>query len=431
MPSCCPLSAPYTLHPNSYTLSFMLPVAFVSVSSALGGSEWVLHDLVTRARRHDIEPTVVLPKEGPLGEALQAAGVPVCVAVAPPEFLALSQRAAFTGGGLVQFGPGLWRWSRAIAGALDMIARQPEGKPAILYSNGFKAHLACALVRGCAHVWHLHEFPPARIGFVWRLLGGALPDAAIANSAAVAGAWHYGPLAAPSVVLNGVDTERFKPGPKTFWIHDLLELPHEARLIGMPAVFARWKGHLQVVDAFERIASEVPDAHLVLVGGPIYDTVAEAGYAQELSRRVRRSSQGGGSGNGTPTPLSDRIHFVKFQTEPWTLYREFDLVVHFSTRPEPFGRVVLEAMACGIPVIAAAAGGPAEILEDGLTGWLTAPNDVPRLGERMVAALRADTGAMRAAARSRAERLFTADRFAADVAAVVLRAARAPKPATA
>jgi glycosyltransferase involved in cell wall biosynthesis len=400
----------------------MLPIACVSVSSALGGSEWVLYDFVTRARRHGIEPTVVLPKEGPLGEALQEAGVAVCIAAAPPEFLALSQRAAFTATGAVRFGPGVWRWSRAIAGALDMIGRQPAGRPAVVYSNGFKAHLACALVRGCAHLWHLHEFPPEKIGLAWRLLGGALPDASIANSGAVARAWHFGPFAEPTVVLNGVDTERFSPGPRTFWIHDLLGLAHEARLIGMPAVFARWKGHLLVVEAFERIASEVPDAHLVLVGGPIYDTVAEAGYAQELSRRVRRSSQGG----GTPAPLSDRIHFVKFQPEPWRMYREFELVVHFSTRPEPFGRIVLEAMACGIPTIAAAAGGPAEILEDGVTGWLTAPGDVGRLGERMVAALGADTGPMRAAARARAVARFTAERFAAEAAAVVLRAARGP-----
>jgi len=402
----------------------MLSVACVSVSSALGGSEWVLHDFATRARRHGIEPTVILPKEGPLGEALREAGLAVCIAAAPPEFLALSQRAAFTAGGMARFGPGLWRWSRAIAGALEMIAREPAGKPAVLYSNGFKAHLACALLRGYGHVWHLHEFPPEKIGLAWRVLGGALPDASIANSAAVARAWQFGPFVAPAVVLNGVDTERFKPGPRTFWIHDLLGLPHEARLIGMPAVFARWKGHLLVVEAFERIASEVPDAHLVLVGGPIYDTVAERGYAEELSRRVRRSSQGG----GTPKPLSDRIHFVKFQTEPWKMYREFDLIVHFSTRPEPFGRVVLEAMACGIPAIAAAAGGPAEILEDGVTGWLTAPGDVRQLGERMVAALGADTGPMRAAARARAESLFTADRFAEEAAAVVLRAAPPPTP---
>jgi glycosyltransferase involved in cell wall biosynthesis len=395
-----------------------LTVACVSVSADLGGSEWVLHDFATRAPRHGIEPVVILPKDGPLGDALRGAGVAVRVATAPPEFLELSQRAGLSTGGLTRFGLGLWRWSRAIAAELN---RTQGPRPAILYSNGFKAHLACALLRDYAHVWHLHEFPPERTGLAWRVLGGAVPDATIANSAAVARAWRLSPFPAPAIVLNGVDTERFRPAPRTYWIHDLLGLPHDARLIGMPAVFARWKGHLLVVEAFERAASELPDAHLVLVGGPIYDTVAERGYAEELSRRVRRSSL---SGTQTPAPLSDRIHFVKFQQEPWKLYPEFDLVVHFSTRPEPFGRVVLEAMACGTPTVAAGAGGPAEILEDGVTGWLTTPKDVPLLSEQIIAALASDSEPIRVAARQRAETQFTAERFAAEAAAVLRRVAR-------
>lgn len=397
----------------------LLRVACISVSSALGGSEWVLHDFATRAGRHGIEPTVLLPKDGPLGDALREAGITVRVAGAPPEFLELSQRTALTVGGLANFAAGLWRWSRAIEAELRTL------KPSVLYSNGFKAHLACTPLRGPAKVWHLHEFPPEKIGLPWRVLSGALPDATIANSAAVARAWRFGRFPAPWIVLNGVDIERFKPGPRSFWVHDLLGLPHEAKLIGMPAVFARWKGHLLVVEAFERAASKMDDAHLVLVGGPIYDTVAERGYAEELSRRVRRSSH---AGTAAPQPLSDRIHFVKFQQDPWRLYSEFDLVVHFSTRPEPFGRVVLEATACGIPTIAAGAGGPAEILENGVTGWLTTPGDVVELSERMIAALATDTGTIRTAARTRAVARFSADRFAEEVAAVLRRAAAAPPP---
>ena len=403
----------------------LLPIACISVASALGGSEWVLHDFATRAQHHGIDPVVFLPKEGPLGEALRDAGVAVRIAAAEPEFLELSQRAAVTPGGLARFARGARRWSRAIAADLD---RAPPGaRPALLYSNGFKAHLACALLRRYRHVWHLHEFPPEPLGPAWRLLAGALPDATIANSVAVARAWRLGGFRAPSVVLNGVDLARFQPAARTWWIHDLLELSHDVRLIGMPAVFARWKGHLLVVEAFERAAAPLENVHLVLVGGPIYDTVAERGYAEELSRRVRRSSHAGGS---APKPLSNRIHFVKFQTEPWKLYGELDLVVHFSTRPEPFGRVVLEAMACGVPVIAAGAGGPAEILEDGVTGWLTKPADVLELSERLVAAMSADPAPIRAAARSRALARFSADRFAEEVASVLRHAAPdTPPPA--
>ena len=416
----------HPLHPSPDTLHpVFLPVACVSVSAALGGSEWVLRDFATRARRHGVEPLVVLPKEGPLGELLREDGVSLVVAPAPDDFLELSQRDMRRSPEvIVRFGRGLWHWSRAIGAALDRVAVLPPGRPRVLYSNGFKAHLACALLTGYERVWHLHEFPPEKIGLIWRTVAASVPEASIAVSQSVAAAWHA-PFLHPDVVLNGVDLERFRPAAPTRWIHDMLGLPHEARLIGMPAVFARWKGHLQVVEAFERIAARVPDAHLVLVGGPIYDTVAEAGYAQELARRVRRSSIGGTPQAGS---LSERIHFVRFRNDPWRLYPEFELVVHFSTRPEPFGRVILEAMACAAPVVAANAGGPAEMVQDGVTGWLTPPGDIGALGERMVAALGTDTSALRAAARRSVEERFDAERFTAEVAAVLQRVGR-PKPA--
>ncbi|MFI5279447.1 MAG: glycosyltransferase family 4 protein [Gemmatimonadales bacterium] len=397
-----------------------LPVACVSVSAALGGSERVLLDFVSRAPAQGVLPVAILPKTGPLVDALKECGAQVRIAPAPADFLELSQRATLSATGLAQFAWGLARWSREIAQALEH-AEAGAPRRAILYSNGFKAHLACALVRGRRHVWHLHEFPPDNLGPLWRLLAGALPDATIANSQSVADAWRMTRFPPPAVVLNGVDTRRFAPAPKTGWIHELLDLPKEARLIGMPAVFARWKGHLLVIEAFERAAAEIPDAHLVLVGGPIYDTAAERGYAEELVRRVGRASLGGAS---QAKSLAGRIHFLKFQNEPWRLYPEFDLVVHFSTRAEPFGRVVVEAMACGVPVVAAHAGGPAEILQNGETGWLIMPGDVTALERRMVDALRADTSAVGAAARRAAEQRFSAERFAREVADVLKRVAQ-------
>ena len=394
-----------------------LPVACVSVSAALGGSEWVLLDFATRAASLGIAPTVVLPKPGPFGEALHAAGVHGAIAAADDDLLEATQRAMLSPEGLFRFGRGIARWSRAIGKVLAPL-KAPDGRPPILYSNGFKAHLACALLRGHPHVWHLHEFPPDRLDLIWRALSAALPDARIANSDAVATAWELVGLGRPVVVSNGVDLERFKPASKSYWIHDQLALSHDTRLIGMPAVFARWKGHLKVVEAFERAAHRWEDVHLVLVGGPIYDTTAEKGYAEELVRRVRRSSA---SGLESPQPLSDRIHFLKFHPEPWRLYPEFDLVVHFSLRPEPFGRVIAEAMASGVPVIAADAGGPREIVDEGVTGWRVPSGDVLALSERMISALEADTSRMRAAARRAAEERFSADRFAREVAEVLRR----------
>jgi glycosyltransferase involved in cell wall biosynthesis len=401
-----------------------LSVACVSVSAALGGSEWSLLDFLRRAAGQEVDAALLVPKEGALVEAARTAGVRVAVAEASPTFLDMSQRATLDLDvmALTNFSRGLFGWARAIRReSLALFGHAP----AVLYTNGFKAHLAATLVRGPRRVWHVREFPPEHLGFAWRTLAGVLPTSCIANSRAVAEAWRPFVGRAPSVVYNGVDLERFRPTSRTYWLHDHLGLTHDVPLVGMPAIFAKWKGHLQVVEAFERAATR-SEAQLVLVGGAIYDTRAERGFAEELVGRVRRSSQPGTA----PRPLSDRIHFVKHQSEPWRLYPEFDVVVHFSTRPEPFGRVVAESLACGVPPIAARAGGPTEIVDEGVTGWLVPPGDVGALSDAIVHALEVAAGAegarMRAACRQAAEQRFSADRYAQEVAHALRAAAGVP-----
>ena len=241
----------------------------------------------------------------------------------------------------------------------------------------------------------------------------------IANSEATANAWR-GRAPGTTVIPNGVDLDRFHPRPRAYWIHDRLGLPHTDRLIGMPAVFARWKGQLDVIEAFSSIGAQFSDVHLVFVGGSIYDTVAEREYAAELEAAVR-----GANGN---------IHLLPFQPKIEPTYPEFDLVLHYSLRPEPFGRVILEALASGVPVIAAREGGPVEILgtrEGGSertdlgkrdVGWLAPPRDPAALAGVLREALelpqdRLDT--IGQAGRRRAEDLFSARQFARAVATVI------------
>jgi glycosyltransferase involved in cell wall biosynthesis len=286
----------------------------------------------------------------------------------------------------------------------------------LVYTISFKPHLAAALGWIRPTVWHLHEFPPTTTGWLWRLLARRLPTAMIANSAAVADAW--GPLAALApgqltTIHNGVDLDRFTPRPPTKWIHDELGIGRERRLIGMPAVLAEWKGHLQVAEAFRRIQSDVPDAELVFVGGTIYDTVAEQTYGAQLQRVVA---------------ASERIHVLSFQEAVERVYPEFDVTIHYSQRPEPFGRVILESMACGVPVIAAGEGGPKEILgAGGAGGWLVEPRSASSLATVLRAALDQTAEARQAiggAGRQRASELFSSGRFARETASVLRTAAR-------
>jgi glycosyltransferase involved in cell wall biosynthesis len=391
-------------------------VTALAVSAQLGGTERVLLDFAARAFEWDIALRVLTPRSGPLIGILNELGIPAQVVEAPRALLRGSQRP-----GALATLPGallaLRGWSRQLAAHPFM--RDAE----VVYSVSFKTHAATVTGGPAARrtggpaalVWHLHEFPPTGTGAIWRPLARRVPDRVIVNSRAVADAW-FGPpdrRSAVSIIPNGVDLDRFHPRPRTWWIHDQLGIPREDRLIGMPAVFTRWKGQLEAVDAFARVANQFPEAHLLLVGGNIHDTAAEERYQRELIQAVaRRRAEG-----------LDRVHLFPFQPKIELVYPELDAALQYSIRPEAFGRVVLEAMACGVPVMAAAEGGAREILTEG--GWLIAPRDPATLAAAMVSALQLSPDAREQIGlqgRARAEDHYSARRFAKEVADVIRKA---------
>jgi glycosyltransferase involved in cell wall biosynthesis len=121
------------------------------------------------------------------------------------------------------------------------------------------------------------------------------------------------------------------------------------------------------------------------------------------------------------------VHLFPFQAKIEKVFPEFDLTLHYSLRPEPFGRVIVEAMACGIPVVAANEGGPREILGPGSgtrreAGWLAEPRTPRALAEVLRTALSLPMNEMLAigeAGRRRAEDHYSWRQFAVDVASVL------------
>jgi glycosyltransferase involved in cell wall biosynthesis len=343
------------------------------------------------------------------------------------------------------------RWSRQLA------QHRYVADADVVYTVAYRAHVAARLAGLGPVVWHVHSFPPDATRRIWRAAARHRPARLIANSSGVADAWRPGLAHADDrlrVVHNGVNLDRFLPRERTGWIHDRLGLPRSHRLIGMPSLLARWKGHLETLNAFERVTAEFPDVHFVIVGGTMYDTDEEAEHGDELKRvtgefRVVTSgtvqADGGAAGkadepaaarsDASPGAEAEsaahaRVHMLPFQREIELAYPEFDLTVHYSLRPEPFGRVVLESIACGVPVIAAGEGGPVEILGPGndprrCGGWLVEPRHTEALANTMRQALRLAPDELRAigaAGRIRAEDHFSSRAFAARIAAVLKEA---------
>jgi N-acetyl-alpha-D-glucosaminyl L-malate synthase BshA len=164
-----------------------------------------------------------------------------------------------------------------------------------------------------------------------------------------------------------------------------------------------------VVRTFARLAAEVP-SRLVLVGdGP------ERWQAQELARSLG---------------VEDRVFFLGIQERMETLLPLADLFL-LPSEHESFGLVALEAMACGVPVIATSRGGTNELVEDGVSGFLVDPDD----GEAMVATARRvlDDGALALrvgeAARRRAVECFSESAVVDRYEALYRELLRSPVPA--
>jgi glycosyltransferase involved in cell wall biosynthesis len=108
------------------------------------------------------------------------------------------------------------------------------------------------------------------------------------------------------------------------------------------------------------------------VGAPLF---GEQDYEQELKRMVKQLS------------LQKRVRFLGFRSDVPELMKAVDIVVHVPIAPEPFGRIIVEAMLAQRPVIASRAGGVVEIVEDNVSGLLIEPGDAQALANSVTALL--------------------------------------------
>jgi glycosyltransferase involved in cell wall biosynthesis len=153
-------------------------------------------------------------------------------------------------------------------------------------------------------------------------------------------------------VLNGIRTELFAPGKATPLDLDALSGLGPAAggtvRVGLVATYASWKGHNVFLETAHQVRSS--GARFYIVGGPVYSTHGSQVTERELRDTINRLG------------LTDRCGLVPFQADVARVYAALDIAIHVSTRPEPFGRTVAEAMASGCVTVAFGAGGVLEQL---------------------------------------------------------------------
>ncbi|WP_137160387.1 glycosyltransferase family 4 protein [Blastococcus sp. CCUG 61487] len=239
-----------------------------------------------------------------------------------------------------------------------------EVRPDVVHTVGE----SMSVIGGLAAAWakvpavmHLHDAPlRSRTSTGIQGLIRITPKACVVvpstyMSKAYAKVWR----ASSAVVPNGID---FDDLPATEDIRSHLGWPADTPVIGMFGRLDAWKGHDVLLRAIPSVLASIPEAKVVIVGGEFYQQVGSTGAALRETIRARR--------------LEHVVRVLGHRDDAVALMGGCDVVVHCSTRPEPFGVTVLEALAMGVPVVATGPGGPDDF--------------VPRAGGQLVQANRDD-----------------------------------------
>jgi glycosyltransferase involved in cell wall biosynthesis len=358
--------------------------------------------------------TIVTPGPGPLADRSRTLRFHVAELPFPPALAVLGESGGSEPGGALRGRLRFAGQALAAAASLPRYLRRLRtvlltSRATIVHTNGLKAHLAAALIKpgGVRLVWHLHDYVRSR-RLSMRLLRwlSRRADAIVANSESVRSdaTAALGPAAPIVRIYNAVDADTFSPEGPGLPLAELSGLPSDAGLIriGLVATFARWKGHDVFLDAIERIAARF-SVRAYIVGGALYETAGSQWSRGELEAKVHER------GLAAVVGLTGQTDDVP------SALRSLDIVVHASTSPEPFGMVIAEGMAAQRAVVAARAGGAAELFEDGVTAMGYPPGDANALAGRLAQLVedRDRRNALAASARGAALERFSPVRMAA------------------
>lgn len=352
-------------------------ILYVEKPPSIGGSVISLYELVRGLDTSLYEPVLLFHGAHPYRERFRALGVKVITLseqapTATPSVGSQRDIAA----SLSRYGHWLAAAYRAAKQAY-LVARRDwplahrvacivrdEAIDLVHHNNnlpGNRATVMAARLAGVPQVCHvraLHQF-----SFVERYLTHLI-NAFIYISKAVEQFCHNLGIPADKgqVVYNPINVEAFGQADGVAELRAEFGLTDQDRLISNVGRLDWWKGQDYFLQAMAEVIQSQPNTKALIVGAADSSPSNEAYYhsLQQLLSELE---------------LSDHVIFTGFRADIPSIMAASDIVVHSSSEPEPFGRVVVEAMMASRPVIATAAGGVLDIVEDQVTGLLVPPKN--------------------------------------------------------
>ncbi|MHC5064269.1 MAG: glycosyltransferase family 4 protein [Planctomycetota bacterium] len=376
-----------------------MKLCFVSHSAAFDGAERSLLDLIDGLRQRDVQSLCLLPNAGLLADKLAERGIETRI-IGYKNWVGRSRGFRKRMRRCFHNSLALWPLVRAIRrSGCDLV-----------YTNTFATPVGAlaAKIARKPHVWHLREFGDEDHGLYFdfgidftRRKVGRWSAACIANSHAVAAAYapHLGSLS-PDVVYNAVEVPPVD-------MEDLVETPWRQpgalRCMMLGRVHPR-KGQQDAIRALAELnAADLP-TELLLMGS------SSGGHSEEIKRMVG------------DLELGESVHLMPYSERPLPIMNTADVVLVCS-RKEAFGRVAVEAMKLGKPVIGTRSGGTPEVVQEGQSGFLYEPGEIGELAA-CIAKLHGSPesrAAMGAEGLRLAREKFTGERYVSGIEAVLRR----------
>lgn len=383
-----------------------MKILFYNHTGQVSGAERMLLLILKRIDRDGFDPIVVCPAQGPLSGMVGKLGVPV------ETIPSLEARFTWRLDHLVGYG-------RSFLGTIRQLRRKVKTiNPRLLHANSIRAGLvatAATFGLGTRVVWHLHDMLPRHpLSSLIRLVALVSPRTRmIAVSQAVAINFYGGLFRwlknRVGVILNAIDLNNFQPDSTSRRrIRKELRVREADPIIGIVGQLTPRKGQLELVRAFGRVQTKSTHSVLLVVGAPLFNR------DHEYSKTIERTAAELG--------IRNNLRMAGARDDIGAMMQAMDLLV-VNSIAEPFGLVILEAMASGTPVLAAAVDGIPEIITHGENGWLIPAQDeaalaraIIHLGHQSELCLRlADEGRRHVATN------FSADRYLNELQAFYLK----------
>ncbi|MFD1772707.1 glycosyltransferase family 4 protein [Paenibacillus rhizophilus] len=332
----------------------MLRVAYIDHTARWSGGEVALFNILTHIGEQ-VDPLVILAEEGALADRLRDKGIDVRI-------VPLDESIRSRGRNTVNLG--------APAAAMKLLAYGRRLAPllkkervACVHTNSLKSALygtVAAKMAGVPLIWHIRDHIGAPylkpvVAKAIRLLSRLLPNGVIANSKSTLSALEL-PRSKKTLVVYSAFAKAIggvagRADQKDF----------NVLLVGR---LAEWKGQHILLEAAKKLRSN-GRVKFWLAGDALF---GEDEYKKKLIATIEREGL-------------NNVSLLGHVEDIQGLMQQADLLVHTSITPEPFGQVIVEGMAAGLPVIASNEGGPVEIVVPGETGLLIEPGNPAILAE--------------------------------------------------